>query len=46
MSIDGGEPINNDALFKWHRRTAFLGLDVKRCLSYALFLVFFALLVW
>jgi hypothetical protein len=46
LSIDGGEPINNDALFKWHRRTAFLGLDVKRCLSYALFVIFFTLLVW
>lgn len=44
LSVAGGEPIDADALLELHRRTLFERLDLKRCLSFALFLVLVALL--
>jgi hypothetical protein len=46
LSINGGERVDTDAVFRWHRSESFLGLDLGRCMSFALFLVFFALLSW
>ena len=44
LSIDSGEPID-DSLFEWHRDTLFQRIDWTRALSYALFVIVFALLV-
>jgi hypothetical protein len=46
LSIAGGEPIDRDAIFQWRRGTTFSRLDLRRCAGFALFLVFFILLVW
>ncbi len=43
LSIDGGESINHDGVFGWHRATS--RLDTIRCMSFALYLVFLLLLV-
>jgi hypothetical protein len=46
LSIDGGEPIDNERVFRRHRSSLLLRLDIIRCVGFVLFLVFFALLVW
>jgi len=46
LSIGGGESIDDDTLFWPPRDASALVLDVVRCMGFALYLLFLALLVW
>ena len=46
LTIDGGESIDENAVFRWSHGGPFLGLDVMRCTLFILLLVSFVLLKW
>ena len=46
LSIDAGDTIDNDPVYPRYRGLSLFGLDLVRCLSFALFVIFFILLVW
>lgn len=45
LSIDGGESVDSEMVFRWQHDTSGLQLDPFRCVSFALFFVFLLLAV-